>query len=112
PRAGLIGAGFVSSAMMLLLGISATAALRKHLNIRLADVYHLKILFAATLSGVISYVLASGFTIPPLYNIAVSFAFSTVCFITLLFLTGIEPNDKVLISNFLKTRGWKEKDQN
>ena len=109
PRAGLIGAGFVSSLMMLLLGILSMTALRRYLQVRLVDIYHAKILLSAMASGLITYILTSAFAINPLYNIVFSFIISTISFIVFLFLTGMEPSDKILISSFLNKPALKRK---
>jgi O-antigen/teichoic acid export membrane protein len=111
PRAGLIGAAIVSSAMMLLLGIFSAMMLRKYLHFWIFDVFHAKLLTSAALAIVVTFVIASNLALGPMLNLGVVAILSTVFFMLFIWITGMEDNDKFIVYQILGRilRIWRRK---
>ena len=104
PRANLIGASIVSSAMMLLLGSIATIRLNHHLRLRLFDKYHAKIFIASLITVLIAYPIAAILAFNLLINLLITTVIIYTVFGGLLLASGLEASDKEIIYRIIKKK--------
>lgn len=95
PKYHLIGASFVSSTMMLLLGILSMVYLKHHMQFWLLDASHYKILATTLFTGLITYPFIANLPFSTIANTVISFFITIILFAILLFLYGMDRRDKI-----------------
>jgi O-antigen/teichoic acid export membrane protein len=102
PLAGLLGAALVSCSMMLLSGIFALFRIKQRLNFWLIDKTHAHVGIAGLITYTITALLISNSHFEAITKIALAGIISTITFVFLLLLIGLENSDKNLLINTFK----------
>jgi O-antigen/teichoic acid export membrane protein len=100
PRLHVIGASLVSSTMMLLMGVLSVVMLRHRLQFWIFDRFHVKMVVAALVSGLIVHLF--NFHVETLPGLMIASALTALLFGASVFMLGVEQNDRAVLRKIIK----------